>query len=198
MSVGQDLLNVPFPQMIFSMAQAIAKGQLALDKSSIETLKVLANTKFDWLPEITEVLYPRPIKITSGNAPPNTVVTGVGVDVEPAQFQKLTLLQAGINPTFYQFTDSIIEVKMSISSTTSSENSLDVGVDVSASVDFFFGSATVSSHVNYHSANKYSYSVEGSSLLRTELKPAPPPQRIFPTFYLVDATDPKNLKITKS
>jgi hypothetical protein len=198
MGVGQDLLNVPFPQMIFSMAQAIAKGQLALDKSSIETLKILANTQFDWLPEITEVLFSRPIKITSGNAPANTVASGVGVDVEPAAFQKLTLLQAGINPTFYQFTDSIIEVKMSISSQTSSENSLDVGVDVSASVDFFFGSATVSSHVNYHSANKYSYSVEGSSLLRTELKPAPPPQRIFPTMIQVDATDPAHVKITKS
>src|SRR5260370_40354164 len=107
MSVGQDLLDVPFPQMIFSMAQAIAKGQLALDKSSIETLKVLANTKFDWLPEITEVLYPRPIPISTGH--PGTgglTVTGVGVDVEPAQFQKMTLLQAGSNPTFYQFTDS--------------------------------------------------------------------------------------------
>jgi hypothetical protein len=33
--------------MIFSMAQAIAKGQLALDKSSIETLKILAATEFD-------------------------------------------------------------------------------------------------------------------------------------------------------
>lgn len=199
MSVGQDLLNVPFPQMIFSMAQAIAKGQLALDKSSIETLKVLAATKFDWLPEITEVLYPRQIPITTGHPGTQSVtVTGVGVDVEPAQFQKLTLLQAGLNPTFYQFTDSIIEVKMSISQTTSSENSLDVGVDVSATADFFFGSATISSHVNYHTANKYSYSVEGSSLLRTELKPAPPPQRLFPTMILVDATDPKNVKITKS
>src|SRR6266481_2618936 len=112
MGVGQDLLNVPFPQMIFSMAQAIAKGQLALDKSSIETLKVLAATKFDWLPEITEVLYSRPINIQSANAPKGITVSGVGVDLEPAAFQKLTLLQAGINPTFYQFTDSIIEVKM--------------------------------------------------------------------------------------
>jgi len=128
MGVGQDLLNVPFPQMIFSMAQAIAKGQLALDKSSIETLKVLAKTEFDWIPEITEVLFPKPIKMTGAqglgsNIPP---VTGVGVELQEPQPVKLTLLQAGINPTFYQFTDSIIEVKMSISSQTSSENSLDV------------------------------------------------------------------------
>lgn len=199
MSVGQDLLDVPFPQMIFSMAQAIAKGQFALDKSSIETLKVLANTKFDWLPEITEVLYPKPIPITTGHAgTAGLTVTGVGVDVEVAQFQKLSLLQAGINPTFYQFTESIIEVKMSIKQTTSSENSLDVGLDVSATVDFFYGSATISSHVNYHTANKYSYSVDGSSLLRTTLRPTPPPARLMPTMILVDATDSAHVKITKS
>lgn len=197
MGVGQDLLNVPFPQMIFSMAQAIAKGQLALDKSSIETLKILAATTFDWLPEITEVLYPKPINIQSKNAPAGTVVTGVGVDLEVPAFTKLTLLQAGINPTFYQFVDSTIEVKMSITSTTSSENSLDVSVGVSATADYFFGSATITSNVNYHTANKYSYSVTGSSSLSTQLKPVPPPQRLFPTMILVDATGP-TVKITKS
>ncbi len=204
MSVGRDLLDVPFPQMIFSMAQAIAKSQLALDKSSINTLQMLASTKFDWIPEITEVLYPKPIALEGPNAPKDPltgnpiVVTGVGVDLESPKPTKLTLLQAGINPTFYQFTDSTISVKMSITSTTSSESSLDVGVDVTASADFLFGSASVSSHVNYHTANKYSYSVTGSSELSTTLKPVPPPQRIFPTFILVDATNPAAVKITKS
>lgn len=198
MSVGRDLLDVPFPQMIYSMAQAIAKSQLALDTSSIKTLETLADTKFDWIPEITEVLYPKPITITSSNAPAGLIVTGVGVDLETPQPTKLTLLQAGINPTFYQFTDSTIEVKMSITSTTSSENSLDVGVDVSASFNGFFASGSVSSHVNYHTANKYSYSVTGSSSLSTTLKPVPPPQRIYPTFILVDATNPASVKITKS
>ena len=198
MSVGRDLLDVPFPQMIFSMAQAIAKSQLALDTSSIKTLKTLADTQFDWIPEITEVLYAKPIAIQSANAPGGLVVTGVGVDLEVPKPAKLTLLQAGINPTFYQFTDSTIEVKMSITSTTSSENSLDVGVDVSASFDGFFASGTVSSHVNYSSSNKYSYSVTGSSSLATTLKPVPPPQRIYPTFILVDATNPAQVKITKS
>lgn len=199
MSVGQDLLNVPFPQMIFSMAQAIAKGQLALDKSSIETLKILAKTEFDWIPEITEVLYPKPVKMTGPQGQAAGVpVTGVGVELQEPQPVKMTLLQAGINPTFYQFTDSVIEVKMSISSQTSSENSLDVSFGVSATADYFFGSATITSNVNYHTANKYSYSVEGSSLLRTELKPAPPPPRLMPTMILVDATDPAHVKITKS
>ncbi len=188
MGVGQDLLDVPFPKMVLSLAQAISKGQLAMDLASINTLKILANTKFDYIPEITEVLSPRPIPITKGSAASaNITVTGVDVDLEVPHAFPMTLLQAGITPTFYQFTESIIEVKMSISSKTESSSELEVDVGVSATADFLFGSATVSSHVNYKTANKYSYSAEGSSLLRTTLKPAPPTPRLMPKFITVNA-----------
>jgi hypothetical protein len=203
MSVGQDLLDVPFPQMIYSMAMAIAKGQTALDLNSLNTLKLLAATKFDWLPEVTETLYPKPITISGGdqlqgaNPQIGKTVTGVAVDVEVPNFTKLTLLQAGFNPTFYQFVNSTIEVKMSISSTTSSESSLSVSVGVTASANFCFGSATVSSHVNYKTANKYSYSVTGSSTLSTTLNPVPPPTRVQPRFILVDATNPAHVVISQ-
>ena len=50
----------------------------------------------------------------------------------------LTLLQAGVNPTFYAFTNSTIEVKMSITSTQESSNTFSVGVSVTASADFLF------------------------------------------------------------
>src|SRR5204862_4824066 len=49
-TVGADLLAVPFPKMVLSLAQAIAKGQTALDVASLNTLKVLANTEFDYIP----------------------------------------------------------------------------------------------------------------------------------------------------
>lgn len=192
--VGQELLNVPFPKMIFDMAMAIAKGQMALDKASVQTLMVLAKTSFNWVPEITEVLQPFPF------TPKGTSieVTGVRPTTTISDPVSLTLLQAGITPTFYQFTESIIEVKMSISSKTEESSSLDVGVDVSASANFLFGSATVSSHVNYSTASKYSYSVDGSSLLRTTLKPVPPPKRIMPRFILVNAVDPSKVTVTTS
>jgi hypothetical protein len=196
-NVGQELLNVPFPKMIFDMSMAIAKGQLALDKASINTVKILANTKFDYVPDVTEVLSPNPRTVNIGGGK-TVVVTGVSVDVDVADSFPLTLLQAGITPTFYQFTESIIEVKMSISSKTEESSSLDVGVDVSASADFLFGSATVSSHVNYSTASKYSYSVDGSSLLRTTLKPVPPPHRMMPRFILVNAINPAQVTVTTS
>jgi hypothetical protein len=192
MSVGQDLLDVPFPKMVLSLAQAISKGQLAMDKTSLDTLQMLARTKFDWLPEVTEVLTPLPRVIDTGqkddnNQPVTVTVTGVEVDFQPADPVKLTMLQAGILPTFYQFTESIIEVKMSISSKTETSSELEAGASLEVTGGFLFASATFSSHVNYKTASKYSYSVDGSSLLRTTLRPAPAPTRLLPRFITVNA-----------
>jgi hypothetical protein len=180
-TVGADLLAVPFPKMVLSLAQAIAKGQTALDTASVNTLKVLANTSFDYIPEITEVIQPGHVYNAGG-----TTVTGVDVELQPVQTARMTLLQAGITPTFYQFTESIIEVKMSISSKVESHNEFEFGLEVSASADFLFASGSMSSHVNYKSSNTYSYSAEGSSLLRTTLKPTPPSPRIMPRFITVN------------
>jgi len=166
MSVGQDLLDVPFPKMVLSLAQAISKGQMAMDLASLNTLKILAKTKFDWIPEVTEVLQRVKIDTVGG-------VDVSGVDVQllaPRTGVQLTMIQAGILPTFYQFTESIIEF----------------GASVEVSADFLFASGTFSSHVNYKTANKYSYSVDGSSLLRTTLKPTPPPTRLVPKFITVN------------
>jgi hypothetical protein len=180
-TVGADLLSVPFPKMVFDLARAIAKGQTALDRASLGTLRVLANTEFDYIPEITEVIAPGPVD-TAGGVP----VTGVDVTVRPTRAIPLTLLQAGLTPSFYQFTESVIEVKMSISSKVSTQSEFEFGVEVQASAGFLFASGSVSSHVDYRTSNTYSYSAEGSSLLRTTLKPVPPPARMMPRFITVN------------
>jgi len=167
--------------MVLSLAQAIAKGQLALDQASLNTLKVLSRTKFDYIPEITEVLTPRPFTAHG------IEVTGVDVDAVASAPLSMTLLQAGIVPTFYQFTESVIEVKMSISSKTESHSEFEFGIETEASAGFLFASGSVSSHVNFKTANTYSYSAEGSSLLRTTLRPTPPPSRMMPRFITVNA-----------
>jgi hypothetical protein len=181
-TVGADLLAVPFPKMVLSLAQAIAKGQLALDQASLNTLKVLAKTKFDYMPEITEVLSPRPFTVEG------VEVTGVDVTLtpDPPVTFPMTLLQAGIVPSFYQFTESVIEVKMAISAKTETKSEFEFGLETEASAGFLFASGSVSSHVNFKTQNTYSYSVEGSSLLRTTLKPTPPPQRMMPRFITVN------------
>ena len=76
--------------------------------------------------------------------------------------ETVSLIGAGFQPTFYQFTDTIIEVKISISMTQSAEMS------ASASYKCFCASVSASFSA------KYSYSCEGSSLIRTKIPPVPP------------------------
>jgi hypothetical protein len=204
-NVGAELASVPFGKMIYDMASAIARSQVALDKASISLVKVLASTTFDYVPDVVETLTPiqRPVLGPNGtplrdnNGDP-VVVTGVQVSTTVGDSFPLTLLQAGVNPSFYQFTNSTIEVKMSITSTQESSNTLDVGVSVTASADFLFASGSVSSHVNFTSSNKYSYSVTGSSSMSTTLAPVPPPKNMMPRFFLVNAMDPTKISISQS
>jgi hypothetical protein len=179
--------------MIQNMAFAIARGQMALDRTSISTARQLARERVMLIQEVQEIIEPdfRTVDVTvrDEEGTPHTesiVVTGARVRFETMDPEEFTLLQAGLAPTFYQFTESIIEVKMSISSKTTSSSEFEFGASLEASASWGWGSASFASHVNYKSSNTYSYSVEGSSLLRTTLKPVPPPARLMPRVLTVN------------
>jgi len=142
-NVGQELLNVPFPEMVLKLACAIAEGQYKLDMVSCQIAKFMGNK------DKAPVHLP---DLTDPNDTEAEIVT--------------SLIGAGFQPTFYQFTDTIIEVKMAISMNRTTEKS----VSVSASGGWLCFSASV----NASYSSKYSYSVEGSSLLRTKITPLPP------------------------
>ncbi len=192
-NVGRDLLDVPFPAMVQNLAFAIAKGQMALDRTSLATARQLAREKVMLIQEVQEIIEPDfrtvDVDIVGDDGTPHTetiVVTGARVKFESMDPEEFTLLQAGLAPTFYQFVESIIEVKMSISSKTTSSSEFEVGASLEASASWGWGSASFASHVNYKSQNTYSYSAEGSSLLRTTLKPVPPPARLTPRILTIN------------
>jgi len=140
-NVGQELLNVPFDEMVLKMACAIAEGQFKLDKVSCEIAKYMGDK------EVAPIYLPNLL-----NPDGKDMVT--------------SLIGAGFQPTFYQFTDTIIEVKMAISMNKTTEKA--------GSVSAKAGFGPFSAQVNASYSSKYSYSVEGSSLLRTKITPLPP------------------------
>jgi hypothetical protein len=187
-SVGRDLLDVPFPEMVMNLAFAISKGQLALDRTSLTTTRTLARETVKLIPEVHEIIYPDfyDYDVTSEGRTEHVRVTGAKIDARVMPAQDFTLLQAGLLPTFYQFTETIIEVKMSISQKSTSSSEFEFGASLEASASWGWGSASFASHVNYKSSNTYSYSAEGSSLLRTTLRPTPPPTRLMPRIVQVN------------
>jgi hypothetical protein len=207
-NVGAELASVPFGKMIFDMASAIARTQTALDMASINLVQVLASTTFDYVPDVVETLSPQPrqVQVMVSGVPQGltdahnnpVMVTGVHMDCDVAPSFPLTLLQAGVNPTFYQFTNSTIVVKMSVTSTTDTTDAITVNNQSQASGDFLFSSGSMTSHVNASYSGKYSYSAEGSSSLSTTLACVPPPKSIMPRFILVNAMNSANIQVVQS
>jgi hypothetical protein len=193
MAIGQDLLDIPFADLVRDLASAIAEGQLALDRSSIETLKFLMadENKIPIVPEIAEILEPASRNVDIGGS--SIPITGVSIRASGAAPVMMTLLQAGLMPTFYQFTEANIEVKLSITMkrTDSSESASRPGM-VGRSV-LAFGAP-----VNFRTSNTYSYTAQGSSTLRVTMRPVPPPARLTPRLVTINAfTTPPTITSTQ-
>jgi hypothetical protein len=201
-SVGQELLNVPFPEMVEKLSLAIAHAQLALDLNSIKTAQALANTT---IPEGTVAVAIKETVDADGN------VTNTEVLYND---KEMPLLAFGLNPTFYNFADTIIEVKMAITMVIERASTVSFGSKFSfenktkfttsfksgglASLLVGKGSASLenTTTVAYSAtfdakySSKFSFKEEGASLLRTVLRPVPPPQRAIPKITVQEPAAP--------
>ena len=184
MAIGQELLNVPMGEMIRQMAFAIADAQLELDESSVRVAELMSGqyplrdedgTLVDAKGEPSN----KPVYIDSRVFFGETK-GGDGKSVPT----KVSMLELGFTPTFYQFIDTLIEVKIAIKITREIERTKTVQqkdnvVTNKRRGNIFTTTATRSAvsttTVDAAYSAKYSYSAEGSSLLRTKLAPVPPP-----------------------
>ena len=151
MSIGQELLNAPFPQMVRSLGIGIAEAQYAMDRVSIRIAQQMAGMK--------------------ANSSGEMVRDDASLVRLQENGESYSLLALGFTPTFYQFVETVIELKMSFSMTTSRE----VGVSATIEAGANWGIASVSASVTASYSQKYQYSAEGSSLMRTKLVAVPAP-----------------------
>lgn len=148
MEIGKELLNAPLPEMVQGLGVGIAEAQFALDKVSVRIAQKMAGMSED---KDGKMVFDEKSLIK------------LREDL-PAQ----SLLSLGFAPTFYQFVDTIIEVKMAVSMSREREASASVSASVSK---FMIASASV----NASYSQKYQYGADGSSLLRTKLVTVPTP-----------------------
>lgn len=161
MGVGQELLAVPFPEMVRNLGVGIAEAQYQLDLVSLRIARMMAGY------EVAEDEENSPPPLASGDERKYLVEFNDG--------SKYSLLELGFTPTFYQFVDTVIELKMSISMNSSVEvHRSSTRATAKGSLGFFSAKASVSA-VSASFASKYQYAAEGSSIMRTKLVPIPPP-----------------------
>ena len=164
--IGQALLDVPFPQMIRSMGLAVAEAQYELDLVGIKISQMMSGKKYEI--EVPDPAKPGEKKLQE--------MPAVRVNFGGEDF---SLLELGFTPTFYQFVDTIIEVKVSISMNYEHSASLSASHTAASAVGgafLCFGGARASTtSVSASFASKFQYSAEGSSLMRTKLVTVPTP-----------------------
>ncbi|WP_299948054.1 hypothetical protein [uncultured Ruegeria sp.] len=93
MSIGQELLNVPFAEMVQKLALSVAESQTELDRHSTDVAKYMADQKIQ-LPDLS-----------NPEGPP----------------KEFSLVSMGFLPAFYAVQEAEIEVKMAISMTKQKE-----------------------------------------------------------------------------
>jgi len=150
-------LDVPFGDMVYQVASAIATSQAKLDGTSIELLKIMGNV--DKAPVSLPLL-----------------------DDDDSKSIKTSMIGAGFQPTFYQFSDAIIEVKMAITMSRENEYSSTSETEYGPSTTTSFNlrnftikqSSIKSSTINASYTSKYNFTEEASSTLRVRLVPLPP------------------------
>lgn len=148
MAIGQDLLNAPFPQMVKQLGVGIAEAQQELDQVSFRLLQLLAGYRQD--------------ENTGQLVADSSSLVRISANSDP-----VSLLALGFTPTFYQYVDTVIEIKMAMSMSKTREVSAEV--DAKARAVFYAAS------VNAKYSQSYQYSAEGSSLMRTKLVTVPAP-----------------------
>ncbi|MFC7068379.1 hypothetical protein [Halobaculum lipolyticum] len=173
MSVGQELLDVPLPDMVHKLAKGVADAQHALDKNSVATAQALADEEVDIVTNLTRH------------------VTDSGVTFDDPEVVTMSLLQVGLAPTFYQFSEATIEVEMDIKTQLQTETNVSVETEFEA--DWGVVSWNVSAEVEHN--RKFGKEVHGTSRLVTTMVPVPPPEFLMPQIETFDDrtdTDPSS------
>lgn len=163
--IGQELANVPFAKILGGVGIAIAEAQLEMDLVGMRIAKMMSGQ----IEEIDE----QGVRSTTDTRVP----FGTDTSTTGTPNNKYSLLELGFTPTFYQFVDTVVEVKVSITMTTSKSDSGKSGsFDFQSELKVFKGELNLKgSSVSAQYANKYDYRAEASSMVRTKIVPLPPP-----------------------
>lgn len=94
---GQELAGASLADLITQLAEAVAEGQAKLDLSSAQVAAELARTKVEFIPAIRQV-----------------IEKDGSMRFEQAKPMEVSLLDLGLQPTFYSFSEATVEVAMDL------------------------------------------------------------------------------------
>ncbi len=156
--IGKAISEAPIGDLILSIATGIARAQQSLDLALLRSAAFMAGEFED----------------DNGEVKDSRVKLGG---------EEVSLLELGFTPTFYQFVETTIEVKISLSMNATQEQSqtnfdLKAKAGVESSIGWTGVGAQMTASVSAVTAtnsSKFQYQAEASSMVRTRIVPLPPP-----------------------
>jgi hypothetical protein len=155
----QELPDAPLAEVITQLAEGVAEGQARLDLSAAQVASVLANSRVSVIPSVTQI-----------------VSEDGTTRYETASPVEVSLLELGITPTFYAFSEATAEVAMDLKVTESITET-----DTSEQRAFLtMGTRSL------RMERRLNRDVTAHSRLSVKLVPVPTPVRLEPTTITVD------------
>ncbi len=148
-----EVSSTSFADLVRMVAEGIADAQLSLDRASAEMLTELANTRINIIRNITETIDEKG-NITYKNGEP----------------QEVSLLELGMLPAFYQFSQATVEVAMDLKIEES-----ETGTEEQKGRRTLFANTS-----SIRMERKLNRDVKVASKLTATLVPVPVPLRIEP------------------
>jgi hypothetical protein len=199
MTVEQALYYAIFDD---SLTGALDEDSIRLKEVVLEIIREMVQTETGSESSATSAV--QPLRAITRTTPRNDVSSALNTEVGGETLAekvirvptRMSMMELGFTPTFYQFVDTIIEVKIAIRMTRerayerttsnatsdrqrSSGRSTRVGLSwppgVRRSKSYRSNTSVQTTQVDATYSQKYSYSAEGASLLRTKMVPVPPP-----------------------
>jgi hypothetical protein len=154
---ARELPGVPLADLVTQLAEAVAEGQAKLDLSAAEVAKQLAGTRVQFVPEIRQTIDEK------GN-----------MKFETAKPVDVSLLELGLQPTFYAFSEATVEVAMDLKIVEDTQST-------TASKTGLFANTQ-----SLRLERKLNRNVTISSKITAKLVPVPAPQLLTPVRTVVD------------
>ena len=149
-----EVSSTSFADLVRMLAEGIADAQLSLDRASAQMLVELAGTRVDVVRSITE-----------------TIDENGNITYKAEKPQNVSLLELGMLPTFYQFSQATVEVAMDLHIV---ENVTEK-TEAKGLKTLFADTSSISRE------RKLGRDVKIASKLTATMVPVPPPLRIEPS-----------------
>ncbi|MCA9663664.1 MAG: hypothetical protein KC486_35365 [Myxococcales bacterium] len=176
-SIVAELGSVPIGEMVRSMAMAVADAQFALDRSSLMVAEFMAGRHPLRDPATGALIDARGDAVDEPVMVDSRVQFGYAIVDGKRVPQSLSLMELGFVPNFYQFVDTVIEVKVALrlgkASPTSDAPETRPGWSPAGARDPRV--VVNSTPIDAGYASSYNFDLQFASVFRTKLVPVPPP-----------------------